>query len=63
MCRLDVACLLNKGGSTYDHSCKKSSKVFARICEIDFWNKRVKNKRAINYALFIFPSFKHFAQT
>lgn len=42
MCRINMACLLNKGGSTYDYSCKKSSKVFARICKINFWNKRLK---------------------
>ena len=41
LCWLDVACLLNKGGITYDYSCKKSSKIFARICKINFWNKRL----------------------
>lgn len=33
-----LACQNIKEGDTYDSSCKKSTKVFERVCEINFWN-------------------------
>ena len=44
MCWFYVVSLLNKREvDTYDSRCKKSSKVFKRVCKIDIWNKRIKN--------------------
>lgn len=42
MCWFYVVSLLNKReGDTYDSRCKKSSKVFKRVCKVDIWNKRI----------------------
>lgn len=51
-----VARLLNKGGITYDYSSKKGSKILARICKDDIWNKRLKKRE--NEIKLVFPPFK-----
>lgn len=35
---------IKKEGDTYDCSCKKSTKIFKRLCKINIWNKRVNIK-------------------